>query len=74
MNPAARLLPKFFIICSVILIATGLAQFLVRPRRDGESPVEKVVNRSAITALLSVAIGILGLLLGLGVLKMPRLG
>jgi len=73
-NPAARLLPKFFIICSVILIATGLAQFLVRPRRDGESPVEKVVNRSAITALLSVAIGILGLLLGLGVLKMPRLG
>jgi hypothetical protein len=73
-NPAARLLPKFFIVCSVILIMTGVAQFLVRPRRDRESPVEKVVNRSAITALLSVAIGILGLLLGLGVLKMPRLG
>lgn len=74
MNPAARLLPKFFIICSVILILTGVAQFLVRPRRDGESAVEKVVNRSAITALLSIAIGVLGLLLGLGVLKMPRLG
>jgi hypothetical protein len=73
-NPAARLLPKFFIVCSVILIVTGVAQFLVRPRRDGESPVEKVVNRSAITALLSVAIGVLGLLLGLGILKMPRLG
>jgi uncharacterized membrane protein YfcA len=73
-NPAARLLPKFFIVCSVILIMTGVAQFLVRPRRDRESPVEKVVNRSAITALLSIAIGVLGLLLGLGVLKMPRLG
>ena len=74
MNPAARLLPKFFIVCSVILILTGVAQFMVRPRRDGESAVDKVVNRSAITALLSVAIGILGLLLGLGILKMPRLG
>ena len=74
MNPAARLLPKFFIVCSVILILTGVAQFLVRPRRDRESAVDKVVNRSAITALLSVAIGVLGLLLGLGVLKMPRLG
>jgi len=73
-NPAARLLPKFFIVCSVILILTGVAQFLVRPRRDRESAVDKVVNRSAITALLSVAIGVLGLLLGLGVLKMPRLG
>jgi hypothetical protein len=73
-NPAARLLPKFFIVCSVILIMTGVAQYLVRPRRDRESPVEKVANRSAITALLSIAIGILGLLLGLGILKMPRLG
>ncbi len=74
MNPAARLLPKFFIVCSVILILTGVAQFMVRPRRDGESPVEKVVNRSAITALLSIAIGVLGLLLGLGVVRMPHLG
>jgi uncharacterized membrane protein YfcA len=71
-NPAARLLPKFFIICSVILILTGVAQFLVRPRKDGENALEKVVNRSAITALLSVAIGVLGLMLGLGILKMPR--
>lgn len=72
MNPAARLLPKFFIVCSVILILTGVAQFLVRPRRDRETAVEKVVNRSAITALLSIAIGVLGLLLGLGVVQMPR--
>ncbi|HXU65502.1 MAG TPA: hypothetical protein VN962_27565 [Polyangia bacterium] len=73
MNPAARLLPKFFIVCSVILILTGVAQFLVRPRKDGENALEKVANRSAITALLSIAIGLLGLMLGLGILQMPRL-
>jgi len=72
-NPAARLLPKFFIVCSVILILTGVAQFLVRPRKDGENALEKVANRSAITALLSIAIGLLGLMLGLGILQMPRL-
>ncbi len=72
MNPAARLLPKFFIVCSVILILTGVAQYLVRPRRDGENALEKVLNRSAITALLSIAIGVLGMMLGLGILKMPR--
>lgn len=73
MNPAARLLPKFFVVCSVILILTGLAQYFVRPRKDAEGVLEKVANRSAITALLSIAIGVLGLLLGLGILKMPRL-
>ncbi len=72
MNPAARLLPKFFIVCSVILILTGVAQYLVRPRKDGENALEKVLNRSAITALLSIAIGVLGMMLGLGILKMPR--
>jgi len=71
-NPAARLLPKFFILCSVILILTGVAQYLVRPRQQGESALQRAVNRSSITALISVAIGVLGLLLGLGILKMPR--
>ncbi|MES1207180.1 MAG: hypothetical protein ABUS79_14685 [Pseudomonadota bacterium] len=72
MNPAARLLPKFFILCSVILILTGVAQYVVRPRQPGENALQRAVNRSSITALLSVAIGVLGLLLGLGVVKMPR--
>ncbi|HVY40633.1 MAG TPA: hypothetical protein VHM31_21995 [Polyangia bacterium] len=72
MNPAARLLPKFFILCSVILIVTGVAQYAVRPREKGENALQRAVNRSSITALLSVAIGVLGLLLGLGIVKMPR--
>lgn len=71
MSPAA-LLPKFFVISSVILILSGTAQLLVRPRKPNESTAEKIVNRATLTALISVAIGLAGLLLGLGVLPMPR--
>ncbi len=72
MNSAATLLPRFFVICSVILILTGVAQYLVRPRRDRETLPEKIANRATITALLSIAFGVAGLLVGLGVLPMPH--
>ena len=72
MSGAAALLPRFFVICSAILILAGVAQLFVRPRRANETLVEKLVNRATITALLSVAFGVLGLLIGLGVLPMPR--
>jgi hypothetical protein len=71
-NSAATLLPRFFVICSVILILTGVAQYLVRPRRDRETLPEKIANRATITALLSIAFGVAGLLVGLGVLPMPH--
>jgi hypothetical protein len=74
MNGPAAALPKFFVICSVILLLTGVGQLLVRPRKDKETLADKLINRSTITALLSLGIGVLGLLLGLGVLPMPRLG
>jgi hypothetical protein len=70
-NPQA-LLPKFFVISSVVLILSGTAQLFVRPRRANESAAEKIVNRATITAVLSLAMGIAGLLLGLGVLPMPH--
>ena len=70
MSPAA-FLPKFFVICSVILILTGVAQFFVRPRKENETLAEKIINRATITAVLSVGMGVLGLLLGLGVVPMP---
>jgi uncharacterized membrane protein YfcA len=73
MTPAAAL-PKFFVVCSVILLLTGVAQFLVRPRKPKETIAERFINRSTITAVLSVCIGVLGLLFGLGVLPMPKLG
>ena len=73
MNPAAAFLPKFFVISSVILILTGVGQVLVRPRKPGETTAEKLVNRATLTAVVSLIIGVAGLLLGLGVLAMPRL-
>lgn len=73
MSPAAAFLPKFFIICSVILIGAGLAQVAFRPRRDGESRAERFINRSTITAVITVAFGVLGLLVGLGLLPMVHL-
>jgi uncharacterized membrane protein YfcA len=70
MSPAASFMPKFFAICSVILIATGLLQVFVRPRKERETLAERLVNRSTITALVSVLVGVLGLLLGAGVIPM----
>ncbi len=74
MNAAAVLLPKFFVLCSVILILTGVAQYLVRPRKPKETLPQKIVNRASITALVSIAVGVAGLLLGLGIIKMPHFG
>jgi len=69
---AAALFPRFLIICSVILIIAGVAQVFVRPRAEKETALQKVVNRATITALISFAFGIAGLLYGLGVFKLPR--
>jgi hypothetical protein len=72
MTGAAALLPKFFIVCSAILILSGLAQVFVRPRAANESIGQKLVNRATITALVSVGFGVYGLLLGLGIVPLPR--
>ena len=69
---AAALFPRFLIICSVILIIACVAQVFVRPRAEKETALQKVVNRATITALISFAFGIAGMLYGLGVFKLPR--
>ena len=69
---AAALFPRFLIICSIILLISGVAQVFVRPRADDETLLQKIINRSTITALVTVAFGIAGLLYGLGVFKLPR--
>jgi hypothetical protein len=71
MNAVAAF-PRFLVICSVILLIAGVAQLFFRPRGDNETPLQKVINRSTITALFSLAFGIAGLLYGLGVFKLPR--
>ena len=70
MSPAASFMPKFFAICSVILIATGVIQVFVRPRKERETLAERLLNRSTITAVVSVVVGVLGLLLGFGLIPM----
>jgi hypothetical protein len=71
-NSAAVFLPKFFVVCSSILLLTGVAQVFVRPHAPNESLAAKLINRSTITALFAVAVGVCGLLVGLGVVKMPH--
>ena len=71
---ARAFLPKFFIICSLILILAGIAQVYFRPRDPKESIATKIINRATITAIVSLAFGIAGLLVGLGVLPMPNIG
>lgn len=74
MSSAAALFPKFFVLCSVILILSGVAQYFVRPKDPKETLAEKIVNRATITALISIAVGVAGLLIGLGVIPMPHFG
>ena len=69
---AVSAFPRFLVVCSVILIIAGVAQVFVRPRAEKETALQKVVNRATITALISFAFGIAGLLYGLGVFKLPR--
>jgi len=72
MSTAAALFPRFLVICSIILMLAGVAQIFVRPRKENETMLEKIVNRATITALVSIAFAVAGILFGLGVLKMPR--
>ena len=72
MTGAAALLPKFFVICSAILIISGVMQVFMRPRAANETLAQKLVNRATITLLVSVGFGVYGLLLGLGIVPLPR--
>jgi len=74
MNSALALMPKFFVICGAILALTGVAQALVRPRKEGESAAQKLINAATVKAVLFVTVGALAVLIGLGVIPMVRLG
>ncbi len=74
MNPAFAFMPKFFVISGIILVLSGLAQAFVRPRKPGETVAQKLLNGAVLRALIFVICGILGVLLGLGIVPMARLG
>lgn len=74
MNSSLSFMPKFFVISGVVLIISGVAQVFVRPRKPGETTAQKVLNGSVLRAVVFVTCGLLGVLLGLGVLPLMRMG
>jgi hypothetical protein len=57
---------KFFVIGGAILILSGLAQALVRPRNPKESPAMRYLNGSVVRAVLFVTVGVLAIMVGIG--------
>ena len=73
MNPAtAALMPKFFVICGVVLVLSGVGQALVRPRKQRETQGQKWINPATMKAVLFVTVGVLGILVGVGIIPIPR--
>jgi ABC-type Co2+ transport system permease subunit len=73
-NSAMAFLPKFFVISGVILMISGVAQVFVRPRKPGETAAQKIINGAVLRAFVFVTSGLLGVLIGLGVIPLVRLG
>jgi hypothetical protein len=65
MNPAQFSL-KFFIFGGAILIISGVAQALVRPRKPRETPAMRYMNGSVVRAVMFVTVGVLAILVGMG--------
>ena len=64
---------KFFIVGGAILILSGVAQALVRPRKSNESPAMRYLSGSVIRAVLFVTVGVLAIMVGLGAIPIgPR--
>lgn len=63
---------KFFLVSGIVLIVSGVLQSLVRPRAEGETTLARVASRSTLRALVFVTVGVVGILVGVGVLPLPR--
>jgi len=69
MNPE-RFGLKFFVIGGAILILSGVAQALVRPRKVNERGLQRYLNASTIRAVMFVTVGVLAIMVGLGAIPM----
>lgn len=65
---------RFFLFGGVVLAITGVLRILVRPRRPEEVGIQRFVNRGTIWAGFSIALGILAVLIGLGIVPIVQLG
>jgi len=73
MNPAASFMPKFFVISGAILVISGIAQALVRPRSKRETALARWLSVPILKTVVFVVTGVLGILVGVGVIPMPHL-
>jgi hypothetical protein len=64
----------FFAIGGAVLIVSGGLQLLVRPRDPGETGLQRLINRATVRAFFFVAVGVLAVLVGLGVIPLGSVG
>lgn len=62
----------FFLLSGVLLIVSGVLQAIIRPRGERESTLARILNRSTLRAVVFVCVGVVGVLVGVGVLHLPR--
>ncbi|MDX2020646.1 MAG: hypothetical protein SF187_10415 [Deltaproteobacteria bacterium] len=62
----------FFLLSGVLLIVSGVLQAIIRPRGERESTLARILNRSTLRAVVFVCVGLVGVLVGVGVLHLPR--
>lgn len=73
MNPALSFMPKFFVIGGLILVLSGVAQWWVRRRDDGEETIAQMLgSRATLKMIVFVSVGIFFTLLGAGVIPFPH--
>ena len=65
MNPALTGL-RFFVFGGAILILSGVAQALARPRGARESGIQRYINGATVRAIVFVTVGVAAIMVGLG--------
>ena len=63
-----------FILGGIILIASGILQAVVRPRKQDERGPARFINGPTIRAVMFGVVGLLAVLVGAGVIPLVELG
>jgi hypothetical protein len=72
MSSALAIMPKFFVIGGLVLVLSGVGQWLVRQRRPNETLAQMLGSGAALKMIVFVSVGIFFTLLGLGVIPFPH--
>lgn len=62
----------FFLLSGLLLIVSGVLQAIIRPRVEKETTLARILNRATLRAVVFVCVGMVGVLVGVGVLHLPR--